>query len=348
MLRNQNFVTLLSLPTAATCLSVIPTPIIYILPVFIGRWRTIYLPLADLPRRTSNMKEVLELKINYDYAHLLFREDEGKNLGTSVKLVEISKEDPRYEQIPIIEEEIRRKYGRGFFFSWKIKRKYSKKELDSATLFQLKIKQVFEPTGEECGTLFDETEACEICGANRRQTSPLILKKGTIPNKDIARTIGGEVVVSKKFANAVRQRNLKGLIFEPIRFAKDISDYYQLIVSTEIELSHNTIAGIDPFDLSESSDGSSFTIPGGYQFNLEKEVYKCPKGHTIGLNQLSESYVVSNELISKYDLFKSKQKIGVKRGLLRPEVLYFCSPNFKQMVEEENLNGFEFEIAHIS
>lgn len=289
------------------------------------------------------MKEVLELRINYDYAHLLFKADECKNLGTSVKVVEISKEDPRYSQVPIIAEEIKKKYDRGFFFGWQIKRRYSKKELDTATLLHLKIKAVFEPTGEECGTLYDETAACEICGANRKQASPLILKKGTIPKKDIARTIGGEVVVSEKFVNAARQRNLKGLQLSPINVEK----YYQLTADTEVELSHRTVAGVDPWDFSEGSNGIEFTASGGYPVKFEKEVYKCPKGDTIGLNLLSEPYVLNSQSIGEYDFFASKQKIGVKRGLLRPEPIYFCSQSFRQMIEEEKLSGFESEITNI-
>ena len=293
------------------------------------------------------MKEVLELGINYDYADLLFKADEGKALGTSVKVVELSKDDPRYKQVPIVAKEIKKKYDRGFFFGWQIKRKYSKKELDRAPLLHLKIKAVFEPTGEECGTLYDETVACEICGANRKQISPLILKKGKIPKKDIARTIGGEVVVSSRFVNVVNQRNLKGLVFTPVNFEKGVSDYYQLTASKEIELSHRTVAGVDPFDFSESSDGIEFTIPEGHSVKFEKEVYKCPQGHTIGLNLLSEPYVLNNRSIGEYDFFASKQKTGVKRGLLRPEPIYFCSPALRKMIEEEKLSGFEFEIANI-
>jgi len=289
------------------------------------------------------MKETLELRINYDYAHLLFKADEGKNLGTSVKVVELSKEDPRYNQVPIIAEEVKRKYDRGFFFGWQIKRKYSKKELETATLLHLKIKKTFEPTGEECGTLYDEAVACEICGANRKQISPLILKKGTIPKKDIARTIGGEVVVSEKFVNAARQRNLKGLQFSPISVEK----YYQLIADTEVELSHRTVAGVDPWDFSEGSNGIEFTVSEGRPVKFEKEIYKCPEGDTIGLNLLSEPYVLNSQSIGEHDFFASKQKIGVKRGLLRPEPIYFCSPAFRKMIEEEKLSGFEFEITNI-
>lgn len=273
------------------------------------------------------MQEKVELRIYKKYAHLLLQPNEGKDLGLYVA-VEISTDGPRFEKARLLTEEIRKKYNDFFFLYSEIKRKYSKKELDTATLLHLKIKAVFEPTGEECGTLYDETAACEICGANRKQASPLILKKGTIPKKDIARTIGGEVVVSEKFVNAARQRNLKGLQLSPINVEK----YYQLTANTEIELLPNTIVGINPFDLSTSDDG---------------EIYKCPKGDTIGLNLLSEPYVTDSPLIKEFDFFASRQKIGVKRGLLRPEPIYFCSPAFRKMIEEEKLSGFEFEITNI-
>lgn len=293
------------------------------------------------------MKEVLELRINYEYANLLFKANEGKDIGTSVKIVELSKDDPRYNQVPIVAAQVKRKYNRGFFFGWEIKRKYNKKELEAATLLHLKIKSAFEPAGEECGTLYDEKAACEVCGANRKQISPLTLKQGSVPKKDIARTIAGEVVVSEKFAAACKQRGLKGLVLEPVIFDKGTSNYYQLIASTEIELSQNTVAGVDPFDFSEGSNCVEFTVSGGYPVKFEKEVYKCPKGHTIGLNLLSEPYVLNSQSIWKYDVFASKQKVGVKRGLLRPEPIYFCSQAFRQMVEEEKLTGIEFEIANI-
>lgn len=296
------------------------------------------------------MKETIELRINYDYAHLLFKADEGRDLGQfsrSIKIIELSRDDPRFNQIPIISKLVKEKYDKGFFFGWQIKRKYSKKELDTATLLQMKIKTTFEPAGEECGTLYDETIACEICGANRNQISPLKLKMGSVPKKDIARTIAGEVVASEKFAAAYRLRGLKGIALEPVVFDKEASGYYQLISSKEIELSKNTIAGVDPFDFSEASEGVECTVSGDYTVKFEKEVYKCPKGHTIGLNLLSEAYVLSSPLISNYDFLSSKQKIGVKRGLLRPDPLFLCSPAFIKMVKEEKLSGFEFEIAHI-
>ena len=51
------------------------------------------------------MKEILELRINYQYAHLLFKEDEGINLGDplfgppSVKVVKVDTSTPLWEQV---------------------------------------------------------------------------------------------------------------------------------------------------------------------------------------------------------------------------------------------------------
>ena len=296
------------------------------------------------------MKETVEFRINYDYAYLLFGIDEGKDLGQfnkSVKIITLSKDDPRYNQIPIVSKKVRDTYDKGFLYSWQIKRKYTKKELENATILQVKIKTAFEPTGEECGTLYDERVACEICGANRKQISQLMLKKGSIPKKDIARTIGGQIVVSEKFVKVFKQRNFKGAIIRPITFSNQVvSGYYQLSASDKFELSKNTIAGDDPFESSEGSNEGTYDIS-GYEIKYEKEVYKCPKGHIIGLNILSEAYVLNNAEIYKTDFFCSNQKIGVRRGLLQPEPIYFCSQDFKKMVEEEKLIGFDFEVAKI-
>ena len=291
------------------------------------------------------MKEIIEFRISNEYAHLLLKQDEGKRNGTNT-IIHITKNDPKFEKIRILTQQIRGKNDFFFLYS-NIKRLYTRKELDAAMLFQMKIKATFEPTGEECGTIYNETAACEICGVNRVQIGPLVLKKGSIPKRDIARTIAGEVVVSEKFTTCYNHRGLKGGIFEPVVFAKEISGYFQLVAFSELELSEYTVAGVDLFDFSEGSEPREFTISDGHHIKLDGEVYKCPKGHTIGLNLLSEAYVLNSHLINDFDFFASKQKIGVKRGYLRPEPIYFCSPAFKKMVEEENLNGFEFEIANI-
>lgn len=279
------------------------------------------------------MKEILELRINLDYAHLLFSKIEGKSLGGSIKVIKLNKNDPRLHQIPVITKQINEEYNRAFFFGWKIIRKYSNKELNSATLLHLKDITTFEPAGEECGTVYDESQSCPICGCNRLRISSLQLKEGSLPSKDILRTIAGELIVSERFVFAFQKNKLKGCSFEVVKYRNKDSGYFQIIPNSLcLELSTSTIVGINPFDLSEIS---------------ENEIYKCPNGHTVGLNIISEPHVINSNLIDRYDFFTTKQNIGVKRGLLRPEPLYLCSPSFRIMVDQERLKGFKFEIAHI-
>jgi len=279
------------------------------------------------------MKEIFEFRVNYDFAAILFRDDEGVNLGNSVKVVKLQRDDPRFSKIPLVAKEVKRKYGRGFYFGWNIERKYSKKELMAAKLFQVKIKSTFEPAGEECGTEYDESTACKICGANRTQKSPLRLQKSSIPKKDVARTIAGEVVVSDKFKRVFENKNLKGIQFDRVYSKNEPINFFQPIsVAPELTIAENTIVGVDPFDLSE---------------RCGDEIYKCPAGHTIGLNLLSEIYVEDIPQIMDFDFFVTEQKVGVKRGLLRPEPLYLCSQEFRKMVLAKALKGFEFEVAHI-
>jgi hypothetical protein len=267
-------------------------------------------------------------------------------LGPVIK-IQIDKSAIEFDIIKELTHKIKVTEKESFFYGWSIKRKYSQKEFENAKLLHLIIDTTFEPAGEECGTLYDEGTACLICGADRKQIGLLKLKKSSIPKKDIARTIAGEVVVSEKFALAIKHRRLKGVILKPIDFNESSNDYYQLFSLAEVQLSQNTLTGVNPFDFSSSSDGIEFSISGGYQFKLDREIYNCPNGDTVGLNLLSETYIWNCSAINNNDLLISKQKLGVKRGLLRPEPLYFCSTAFKQMIQDEKLSGFSFEIANV-
>lgn len=279
------------------------------------------------------MKEILKLRVNSKYANLLFSPNEGRKLGKSIQVIEIAKEDPRYEKVPIIEAEIKKRYGDAFFFGWEILRNYNKHEFDNADLLNMNITNTFEPTGEECGTVYDYSDVCSVCGVGRIQKSMLKLKQDSIPKKDISRTIAGELVVSEKFASACSRYNLKGILFNPIIFCSLPTDsFFQLSADISLKLSTKTVAGINPFDLS---------------INNGDEIYKCPFGHTIGLNIISEAHIHYNSSISNIDFFASDVYIGVERGLLYPQQLHLCSPALKSMVEKEKLTGFNFEVAHV-
>lgn len=281
------------------------------------------------------MKESIELRINKEYSEKLFSPNEGKNIGSNIKIIELPIQDKKLDQIIEIDSELIKNKGTKFYFGWKIKRIYTKKELDLAKLFLVKIKSVFEPTGEECGTVYDDKDRCNICGSNRIQTSVLKLKKGAIPKKDISVTIGGEVVVSDKFVKYFNENNLKGVNFRRIDTSQNtLKNYFQLFIDSPLlVLSAQTEVGIDPFDYSEKNGD---------------EIYKCPNGCSIGLNLLSEAYVTYNKDIPNYDIFNSKQNIGVKRGLLNPQKLIICSKLFREMVIKEKLSGFDFEVVHIT
>jgi hypothetical protein len=47
------------------------------------------------------------------------------------------------------------------FFGWRLTRAYEKQEVDEAQLFRPIISSVFEPAGEQCGTVYDESSACK-------------------------------------------------------------------------------------------------------------------------------------------------------------------------------------------
>ena len=286
------------------------------------------------------MKEFLELRINYKYSHLLFKEDEGVNLGDpefgySVKVVKIDTSAPVFEEIRRVNEYVRNKYDSFFFAGWIFHRKYTEKELNDTKLFQMTVRKYFETVGEDCGTEYDESCACKICGSGRKQISPLRLKKGRfLHGRDVARTFGGEIVVSKKFVNVIVENGIKGMTFGPVFFGENrAEDCSQLMIEGQnLELAEQTQFGVNPYDFSEKS---------------ETEIFKCPQGDNLGLNILSEAYVKDCPPLHTSDFFISEQTVGLKTGYLRPEHLLFCSPGLYRVIKENHLKGFNFEVAHI-
>ena len=143
------------------------------------------------------MKEFLELRVDMDFAHILFREDEGKDLG-SVKLVRVDTSDPIYEEIGKTQKMIRKKYNRAFFFGWDYIREYDEKEMQEARFFQI-LPKLFNLAGEECGTKYDDSCACPICGSGGKIIPPLKIKRSRIPKTDISITLArGEKSLSRK------------------------------------------------------------------------------------------------------------------------------------------------------
>lgn len=70
----------------------------------------------------AKMKELLELRVNREFAHLLFAPEKGEQMGAIAKVVAIPTDDPRVSRIPAVREALRRK-GKSFFYGWRIGRR---------------------------------------------------------------------------------------------------------------------------------------------------------------------------------------------------------------------------------
>ncbi|HVG57895.1 MAG TPA: hypothetical protein VNA24_05030, partial [Hyalangium sp.] len=188
--------------------------------------------------------------------------------------------------------------------------------------------------GEECGTAYDETTACKRCGVGASQTSALILDTRRIPKgKDIARTIGGEIVVSRRFANAFSEHGLQGAKFQPVlhreRRGLEPSEWSQLVVtSSPVKFSPRTVTGNTPFDLDDQNE------------------HRCPRGHTAGLTWLSEFFVLRSSYDGS-DLLCTEKMFGLRRGYLRPEPQLVISQKLRRVLVDMKAKGFELEVAHL-
>jgi hypothetical protein len=220
------------------------------------------------------------------------------------------------------------------FTAWIQRRRYSRRELDAAKLFRLRVRSIFEPAGEEFGTQYDESYACPKCGAGAKQVSDLFLKWKRIPKgKDISRTIAGEMVASVRLVELFHEQGITGATFRAIRqhpaSSAESKDWFQLTVqSMGAEIVPPTQAGIDPFD--EDAQGQ----------------YRCPLGHVIGLALLSEVSVKSATR-GDTDIACTRQFTGARQGLLRPERIILISPKVLRLLESEKLRGWDAEVAHL-
>lgn len=274
------------------------------------------------------MKELVEFRVIMRYAHLLFRDDEGTNLGDSVKVVRIDKNDPRFKAIGELQKKALEN-NHLFYSYYECKRYYTEAEITNAKWFQIFQTRHFEPAGEECGTIYDESSACPICKSGAKQLSPLKLRRSSIPKADMAVTIawGDETVVSERFVNLVKDNSLKGITFEPV-FSRGQRcqklNYYQIQPQFYLDFSNKISFGIDPFHFSG----------------------ECSNGDNIP-DILSEAYIRSNPVLEDLDFFASRQTVGGRVGLIRPSHLFFCSNRMMRLIKENGLKGFRFEIAHI-
>lgn len=280
------------------------------------------------------MREVAEFRIAEEFASLLLKGHEGTRLGDSVRKLEIETSDPRYFRIGELQRDLRHRKGEPFFYGWKVWRQYSARELASSAALHARISTVFEPAGEACGTRYDESSACVCCGAGAPQVSPLFLDTKRIPrNKDFARTIAGEVVVSQRVAEELASADISGVDLTPVvpsgRPREASQRWYQLLVKqNDAVIVSPTRVGNDPFDDDPRGE------------------YRCSQGDLLGVALLSEVSIAGASWPG-LDVLGTRQFVGVRRGFLRPQRPLLVSSRIWRLVTDQGWKGCSFEVVHL-
>lgn len=151
-------------------------------------------PAAQLKQR-NGLKTTIEYRISEEHAGSIFSPNEGLRVNKELRLIKLSADDPRWQPLA----ELYWRHERKGFYGWTIKREYSAAEIDAAKLHLLRIKASIVPTGEECGTLYEDSEMCPLCGCGRVQASPLRLRLSRLPGRaGIAESWAGEVIISTR------------------------------------------------------------------------------------------------------------------------------------------------------
>ena len=193
------------------------------------------------------MREIIELRVAEEFAHLLFGDTEGLRLSNIVRKVTLSTSDPRYQQVGELQRRLSLERNESFFFGWIIRRRYTMAELRRAEFFSVEWTSTFEPPGEDCGTVYDDTVACQhtyvagtttlipgagnvtigpyTCGMGTRQLTPLILDGRRIPQgKDFARMIASEEIVSERVKSVFEGLGITGVAFEPVQLSRSSAE----------------------------------------------------------------------------------------------------------------------------
>jgi len=210
-------------------------------------------------------------------------------------------------------------------------RKYTKDELRNAEALTLNISSYFEPSGEECGTIYETL--CKKCNLGR-QVSDLILDLRFVPQrKDMGQTIAKvEWIVSSRFVQAFREQGLTGAefrsVFEFKHPTRKSKDWHQLWITGKAgKLSEETTLGKDAFSPSQID-------------------WRCPLGHSVATDILSEIFL-QRETLDGSDIAISNDLFGQGRNLLRPTPLIVISPRLYQLLCEYKIKGFSCEIARV-
>lgn len=133
----------------------------------------------------------------------------------------------------------------------------------------------------------------------------------------------------RRLWNLAREEHAEHRTEKARRHWKPLPVWYQLIVtSNPVPMVAPTRAGIDPFD------------------DDPKGEYRCPYGHVIGLNLLSEVSVL-REAYDGSDVVRTSNMTGHRMGLLVPSPSLLISPRFYKLLKEHKIKGYKAEVAYL-
>lgn len=285
------------------------------------------------------MRETIEFRIDEKDAREHLKPEDGIVMGPfggDVRKLVMETNDIRYAKVGRLQREFRKR-GSFFFTYWDIRRKHTKKELEAAELFHLRMNTAFQPDGSQCGTEYDDSTGCPHCCVGARQLNELRLEPGSFPRgKELTRTIAySEIVVSARLVEAMREHGITGARFLPVLRKSGsgiIDSWYQLeVTSRPVGVAPVTRFGVSPFDLDEAGE------------------YRCPLGHIAGLRILSE-LSVKREDWDGADLCATKQWVGYRSrngGVFRPYPLLLVSQKLRRVLGGLKARGFDLEVAHL-
>lgn len=279
------------------------------------------------------MKALLELRIPEATAKKYLEPGEGSVVGGIARKVAYPVGDERLAHLAKINRAMKDR-GDMLFTSWRIRRKYTAKEIREAEMLYLIIEASTESSGLEDGTIYDESQGCPHCGRGRVQVSNLRIDTSSLSSDvNIAHTTSrDELIVSDSVARVIEQYSGDSLTFRPVQTQReDFRRWTQLVLPMQgagVHVLPRTVFGVDPFDLDEEGR------------------FRCPLGHVAGLNVLSETWIDSESLRSDFQF--SEEFVGIHRGVLHPFPLIFITPTLWQELVEVRINGCSVEVAHLS
>lgn len=278
------------------------------------------------------MKVTYDLRFFGEVADRYLPPDLGKRMGAARRVV-ARDDSPELEVIERAVEQAEADDGELLLSGWNVRRRYTAEEMRAARFVLLRVDALVEPSGEDGGTAYVEEAACKYCGAGAVQRGALFLRARTLRRpRDFQRTLGGEVVVSKRVAELMSKAHVPPAMFGEV-YVRSRSvptlfpSHSQVLTSASyIKLSVETRFGGHPFD--KSHEGL------------------CPLGDTAGSNSLSELSVVPSVDIESTGLLHTDRYIGVRRGLLRPERMMVISQRLYRELSSASVTGCSFERVH--